>query len=116
MAAATPRLRARASVTVRVSQAAPGDLETGARTQIERVDGVRVDEFEIDGLSPGLNDTTVEATATVSVEPTIASDGDAGGHQPVDGRNDDVESSVADRLAAGFGVEPERVDLVEPGA
>ena len=109
MAAATPRLRARASLTVRVSQAAPGDLETGARAQIERVDGVRVDEFEIDGLRPGLNDTTVEATATVSVDPAIASDQ----HQSA-GRNDAFESCVADRLAAGLGVEPERVDLVDP--
>ncbi|GAB6879695.1 hypothetical protein JCM17823_19690 [Halorubrum gandharaense] len=106
MAAATHKLTAEAAVTVRVSQAAPGDLASGARAQLERVDGVRVDDLTIAGLTPGLNDTTVEATATLFVE---ADDGHAG----ADGADDPAER-VAARLADGFGVDPERVDLVDP--
>ena len=86
---------------VRVSQAAGGDLVAGARAQLERVDGVAVEDLSIAGLQPGLNDTTVEAVATLSLR-----DAD----RPA-GR---VTEHVADRLADGFGVEPERVERVEP--
>ena len=109
MAAATHQLTAEAAVTVRVSQAAPGDLASGARAQLERVDGVRVDDLTIAGLTPGLNDTTVEATATLFVD---ADDSLAGG-ELADGTDDPAEQ-VAARLADGFGVDPERVDLVDP--
>ncbi len=105
MAAAT-QLLARTELTVRVSQATPGDLAAGARTQVERVDGVAVDDLEIAGLKPGLNDTTVEAVATLSV------DGEVGAGQGVE--RFDPEGHVAERLASGFGVEPERVELIEP--
>ncbi len=107
MAAATHRLLARTELTVRVSQATPGDLTAGARTQVERVEGVVVDELEIAGLRPGLNDTTVEAVATLSVDGVT--DADGGADRPVD-----PETRVAERLASGFGIEPERVDLVDP--
>lgn len=110
MAAATHRLTARTELTVRVSQATPGDLAAGARATVERVEGVAVDDLEIAGLRPGLNDTTVEAIATLSV--AGAADADRGGTA----RPPDLESRVADRLAEGFGVEPERVELVEPPA
>ncbi|SNR24960.1 hypothetical protein [Halorubrum vacuolatum] len=106
MAAATHRLLARTELTVRVSQGTPGDLATGARTQLERVDGVAVDDLEIAGLQPGLNDTTVEAVATLSI------DGEVGVGQ--DTERFDPEGHVAERLASGFGVEPERVELIEP--
>ncbi|MFC7325646.1 hypothetical protein ACFQMF_13780 [Halorubrum rutilum] len=97
MAAAIRTQTVEATVTVRVSQAAGGDLAAGARRQLERVDGVRVEDLSIAGLQPGLNDTTVKAVATLSVP-------DA----------DRPTERVADRLAEGFGVEPERVERVEP--
>ncbi|MDZ5809799.1 hypothetical protein U4E84_00320 [Halorubrum sp. AD140] len=108
MAAAIHTRTVEATVTVRVSQAAAGDLAAGARRQLERVDGVAVDELSIVGLRPGLNDTTVEAVATLSVD----------GERPVadPDRHPDaaapggVADRVAERLADGFGVEPERVE------
>ena len=93
MAAAIHTQTVEATVTVRVSQAAAGDLAAGARAQLERVDGVDVEAISIAGLQPGLNDTTVEAVATLSIP-------DA--ERPAE--------RVADRLADGFGVEPERVE------
>jgi len=79
---------------VRVSQAAAGDLVAGVRTQLERVDGVDVEDLSIAGLQPGLNDTIVEAVATLSVP-------------DADRPAERVADCVADRLADGFGVEPE---------
>ena len=71
--------------------------------------------FAVITISPGLNDTTVEATARVSLGPATAPDRDAGDHQASgDDGNDAFESCVADRLAAGLGVEPERVALGDP--
>ncbi|MGQ3330568.1 MULTISPECIES: hypothetical protein [Halorubrum] len=101
MAAAIHTQTVEATVMVRVSQAATGDLVAGARAQLERVDGVAVEDLSIAGLQPGLNDTTVEAVATLSVR---------GGDRPADAFTD----CVADRLADGFGVEPERVERVDP--
>jgi len=83
-----------ATVTVRVSQAAAGDLVAGATRQLERVDGVAVDELTVAGIQPGLNDTTVEAVATLSV---------------------DGERPVGEQLADGFGVGVERVERAERG-
>ncbi|WP_128903644.1 hypothetical protein [Halorubrum amylolyticum] len=100
MAAAIHTQTVEATVTVRVSQAAAGDLAAGARAQLERVDGIDVEDLSIAGLQPGLNDTTVEAVATLSV----AEVRDA--NQPAE--------RVADRLSDGFGVEPEQVERVEP--
>ena len=105
MAAAIHTPSVEAAVTVRVSQAAAGDLVAGARAQIERIDGLTVEEIEIAGLRPGLNDTTVEAVATLAV-----------GEEA--GLNEDAEEFVVDRvrerLADGFGVDPERVERVDP--
>ena len=83
-----------ATVTVRVSQAAAGDLVAGATRQLERVDGVAVDELTVAGIQPGLNDTTVEAVATLSV---------------------DGERPVGEQLADEFGVGVERVERAERG-
>jgi hypothetical protein len=92
MAAAIRRQTVEASVTVRVSQAAAGDLAAGARRQLERVDGVVVEDLSLAGLRPGLNDTAVEAVAVLTVE----------GERPAE-----------ERLADAFGVEPDRVERVE---
>jgi hypothetical protein len=94
MAATVHTQTVEATVTVRVSQAADGDIVVGARRQLERVDGVAVEELTITGIQPGLNDTTVEAVATLSVE----------GERP-----------VRERLADGFGVDPDCVERVERG-
>jgi len=103
MAAAIHTQTVEATVTVRVSQAAAGDLVAGVRTQLEleRVDGVDVEDLSIAGLQPGLNDTIVEAVATLSVP-------------DADRPAERVADCVADRLADGFGVEPECVERVEP--
>jgi hypothetical protein len=101
MAAAIHTQTVEATVTVRVSQAAAGDLAAGVRTQLERVDGVDVEDLSIAGLQPGLNDTTVEAVATLSVPGT---------NRPTER----VADCVADRLAGGFGVEPEQVERLDP--
>ena len=101
MAAAIHSQTVEATVTVRVSQAAAGDLEAGARAQLERVDGVAVEDLSIAGIRPGLNDTTVEAVATLSI-------------RSADRPGERVAERVADRLADGFGVEPKEVERVEP--
>lgn len=113
MAAAIRTQTVEATVTVRVSQAAGGDLVAGARRQLERVDGVAVDDLTIAGIQPGLNDTTVEAVATLSVDgerpvadPDRCPDTDAPGG---------VTDRAAERLREGFGVEPERVERAEGG-
>ena len=115
MAAANHTPSVEATVTVRVSEAATGDLVAGARAQIERIDGISVEELEIAGLQPGLNDTTVEAVATIAVDdPVRVADetppeaGDATETDPP------APAVVADRLADGFGVDPERVERVDP--
>ena len=113
MAAAIRTQTVEATVTVRVSQAAGGDLAAGARRQLDRVDGVTVDELSIAGIRPGLNDTTVEAVATLSVDdrrPVTDPDRETDADPP-----DGVTDRVAARLADGFGVEPERVERVERG-
>ena len=108
MAAAIHTPSVEATVTVRVSQAAAGDLVAGARAQIERIDGLSVEEIEIAGLRPGLNDTTVEAVATLAVD-----EGAAPGAQ-VEAEQEFVVDRVRERLAGGFGVDPERVERVDP--
>ncbi len=113
MAAAIPTQTVEATVTVRVSQAAAGDLVAGARRQLERVEGVAVDDLTIAGIRPGLNDTTVEAVATLSVdgERPVA---DPERRQETDAPGG-VTDRVAERLTDGFGVEPERVERLEGG-
>ncbi|GAA0717444.1 hypothetical protein J2744_000576 [Halorubrum trapanicum] len=113
MAAAIHTPSVEATVTVRVSQAAAGDLVAGARAQIERIDGLRVEEIEIAGLRPGLNDTTVEAVATLAVgeEPEPDAEFAEGIDDATDGF---VVDRVRERLADGFGVDPERVERIDP--
>ncbi|WP_423998101.1 hypothetical protein [Halorubrum trapanicum] len=108
MAAAIHTPSVEATVTVRVSQAAAGDLVAGARAQIERIDGLSVEELEIAGLRPGLNDTTVEAVATLAVDEEAARAAELGADEAV------VADRVRERLADGFGVDPERVERVDP--
>ena len=108
MAAAIHTPSVEVAVTVRVSQAAAGDLVAGARAQIERIDGLRVEEIEIAGLRPGLNDTTVEAVATLAVGE------EAGPEADPDAAEEFVVDRVRERLADGFGVDPERVERVDP--
>jgi hypothetical protein len=108
MAAAIHTPSVEATVTVRVSQAAAGDLVAGARAQIERIDGLRVEELEIAGLRPGLNDTTVEAVATLAVDEEAVSAAEFAASESV------VADRVRERLADGFGVDPERVERVDP--
>lgn len=108
MAAANHVPSVEATVSVRVSQAATGDLVAGARAQIERIDGISVEELEIAGLQPGLNDTTVEAVATLAVDEQARVADAAVDPEAV------APELVADRLADGFGVDPERVERVDP--
>ncbi|ELZ42060.1 hypothetical protein [Halorubrum tebenquichense] len=108
MAAADHTPSVEATVSVRVSEAAAGDLVAGARAQIERIDGISVEELEIAGLQPGLNDTTVEAVATLAVDEAARVADAAVDPEAV------APELVADRLADGFGVDPERVERVDP--
>ncbi|WP_418286704.1 hypothetical protein [Halorubrum sp. DTA46] len=107
MAAAIHSRTVEAQLSVRVSQAAGGDLAAGARAQIERVDGVSVDDLSIAGIQPGLNDTTVDAIATLSV--------DWGSQDAAAADRETVAVRVAERLADGFGVEPEHVERLDSG-
>ena len=107
MAAASHTPSVEATVSVRVSEAATGDLVAGARAQIERIDGISVEELEIAGLQPGLNDTTVEAVATLAVDEQARVADAAVDPEAM------APELVADRLADGFGVDPERVERVE---
>ncbi|MGM0448490.1 MAG: hypothetical protein ACQERM_09625 [Methanobacteriota archaeon] len=113
MAAAIHTPSVEATVTVRVSQAATGDLVAGARAQIERIDGISVEEIEIAGLRPGLNDTTVEAVATLAVDDGAAPDAEFDAAR-IDAGDEFVVDRVRERLADGFGVDPERVERVDP--
>lgn len=64
-----------ASMTVAVSRAAPGDLAAGVETKLRRIDGVRaVESLDLGGISPGLNDLTVDVEATLALD---ADDADA---------------------------------------
>lgn len=108
MAAANHTPSVEATVSVRVSEAAAGDLVAGARAQIERINGISVEELEIAGLQPGLNDTTVEAVATLAVDAEARVADAAVDPEAV------APELVADRLADGFGVDPERVERVDP--
>lgn len=55
-----------ATLSVRVPLNAAGGLADGAARIVERVDAVeRVEQTEIRGLEPGLNDTTVKLRARI---------------------------------------------------
>ncbi|WP_129112753.1 hypothetical protein [Halegenticoccus tardaugens] len=92
-----PDVTARAELTVFVSRHAPGDLREGVTERIRRVEGViRVRDLDVHGLRPGLNDLTVDVTATVTIRPADGSDRRSAAS--VD------EAAVAEQLADGFGV------------
>lgn len=93
------RLAVQADLTVSVSRHAPGDLQTGVRRQVERIDGVTVESIDVAGLQPGLNDLTVEARAELRVDQLA----------------DRTREAVADRLESGFGVSPSTVRLLGDG-
>jgi len=92
-------LAVQADLSVRVSRHAPGDLQTGVRRQVERIDGVSVESIDVAGLQPGLNDLTVEARAELCVDRLA----------------DRTREAVVDRLESGFGVLPSTVRLVGDG-
>ncbi|SDM97060.1 hypothetical protein SAMN04487949_3023 [Halogranum gelatinilyticum] len=87
----------RAELTVLVSRNARGDLYDGVRDRLRKIADVhRVDDVEIRGLQPGLNDLTVDVRARLVVR--------ADGHD-VTADSDAVDADdVASRLAAGFGI------------
>lgn len=67
-----------ASMTVAVSRAAPGDLAAGVETKLRRVDGVDgVESLDLGGITPGLNDLTVDVEATLALDAETEADADA---------------------------------------
>ncbi|MFC7044668.1 hypothetical protein ACFQH6_03885 [Halobacteriaceae archaeon GCM10025711] len=86
------RVSATADVVLRVPRGAAGDLERGATRLLERIDAVeRVDECDVTGLSPTLNDLRVDATVRVTVG--------------VDGPVERPTATVRETLDGGFGVQ-----------
>lgn len=88
-----------ATVTVRVPINASGDLVDGAVRTVERIAAVeRVGDPEVRGLTPSLNDTTVDLRARVTVA--------------VGDRGEDVAAARRE-LEAGVGVRA--VEVLEAG-
>ena len=57
--------------TVSVPRNAAGDLETGVRDRLSGADGVdTVEEVDLEGIRPGLNDLTVTVSASLVVDDT----------------------------------------------
>lgn len=84
-----------ATLSVRVPLGATGGLADGAERIVERITAVeRVEDATVQGLDPGLNDTTVVLKARVTL------------------RDGDDPESARRTLADGVGVET--VDAVEP--
>lgn len=55
--------------TVSVPRNAAGDLETGVRDRLRGADGVEdVEDVDLQGIRPGLNDLTVTVSASLSVD------------------------------------------------
>lgn len=55
--------------TVSVPRNAAGDLESGVRNRLEGADGVdAVEEVELEGIRPGLNDLTATVTVQLRVD------------------------------------------------
>jgi|APHM01.1.fsa_nt_gi hypothetical protein len=94
MSAQYRRVGVTADLTIEVNRPTDGTLVDGARATVERGDRVTVDTLEVTGVTPRLNDVTVDAT----VEATVALD------------EDETVTAVRERLAAGFGVTVESVD------
>ena len=77
--------------TVSVPRNAAGDLETGVRDRLSSADGVdEVEEVDLQGIRPGLNDLTVTVSASLAV---------------------DDAADVAARLEERFGVSDVEVEL-----
>lgn len=61
-----------ATLAVRVPVNASGGLADGAASIVERIDAVEaVEEPDVRGLQPGLNDTVVEVRARVTFAPDL---------------------------------------------
>ena len=91
-----------ATLVVRVPVNAAGSLADGAARTVERIDAVeRVERAEIRGLQPGLNDTTVDLHARV----TLVDVGERGEDLAV----------VRRTLEAGVGVhDVDELEAIEP--
>ncbi|WP_114577574.1 hypothetical protein [Saliphagus sp. LR7] len=62
-----------ATLAVRVPVNATGDLAEGAATVLARLDAVeRVEETDVRGLQPGLNDTVVDLEVRLAVADDVA--------------------------------------------
>lgn len=97
MAATVHRVGATADLTIDVPRNDQGDLVAGARMALARVDAVdAVDDVEVTGLTPRLNDLRAEVEADL----TLALDRAAA-------------EAAREALADGFGVAVEAVRLHE---
>lgn len=84
----SPDVTVDAELTVLVSRHARGNLHDGVHERLRKIDGVqRVEQVDIHGLRPGLNDLTVEVHAVLRLRPTALDD-----------------DSIAAQLADGFGI------------
>jgi translation elongation factor EF-1beta len=79
MAVQQPRsVQVRATFEVLVTRDARGDLTDGVHDRLRKVAVVEhVEHVEISGLTPGLNDLRVEATAELRLSPEAADTDDA---------------------------------------
>lgn len=110
----TRPLTARTELTVLVARDDSGDLRDGVRRRLDRVGAVEtVDDLDVRGLRPGLNDLAVELAATLTVRgDAIGAAGAA--EEPVDPDAPDVPDAVAAALEDGFGVAAAAVTAVSP--
>lgn len=87
-----------ADLTVEVPRNGRGDLQSGVETQLHRVAGVAtVDDVDVTGITPRLNDLTADATVRVTVD--------------VDRPDADAVTTV---LGDGFGITVRDVRLDDP--
>lgn len=98
-----PTVQFSATLTVRVPLSATGSLADGAVSVVERIDAVEdVVEADVQRVSPGLNDTTVDLRVRAAFV------------------DEDARTTLAQRereLEDGFGIRRvERVEAVEPDA
>ena len=102
--AATPichRLEATAHLTVRVPHGADGDMTTGARTVLRRLDALDGVEIErVTGLTPGLNALEVDVEVTATLVVAEAADDDVARATLEDGTGIEAVHDVAVESAA----------------
>ena len=104
-------------LTVLVTRNAAGDLVDGVRERLRRVDGVTaVEEVDVRGLTPGLNDLRVETTVRlrVGVPPDRERDPTEGDESRLEGDEDSPDDAVRSTLESGFGVRSVRLLAVDP--